>query len=351
MKIVVTGALGHIGSRFIREIPKHFRDAEVVLIDNLMTQRYSALFGLPIEARYHFVEADILKAPLEELFRDASAVVHLAAVTDAANSFNNPEQVEATNLVGTERVATACAAVNVPLIFLSTTSVYGSQAEVVDESCTELKPQSPYAESKLKSELMLREMGRSQGLRFVTLRFGTIFGASAGMRFHTAVNKFIWQACLGQPITVWRTAYDQRRPYLDLGDAVRALCFVIERKVFDQATYNVLTLNATVGEIVDIIRAQVADLRVDYVDTKIMNQLSYTVLCERFQQLGFTFSGSIQQGVFESVGLLFQLRGAVRESFEARFAVEELRRISSPQWSASSDRADAPEAPRSVQRE
>ena len=82
MKIVVTGALGHIGSRFIREIPKAFPGAEVLLIDNMLTQRYSALFGLPFEASFRFVEADIMKAPLEELFAGADAVVAITAVQD-----------------------------------------------------------------------------------------------------------------------------------------------------------------------------------------------------------------------------------------------------------------------------
>ena len=34
------------------------------------------------------------------------------------------------------------------------------------------------------------------------------------MRFHTAVNKSCWQAVMGQPLTVWETAYGQKRTYL-----------------------------------------------------------------------------------------------------------------------------------------
>ena len=54
-----------------------------------------------------------------------------------------------------------------------------------------------------------------------------------------------------QPLSVWRTAYDQKRPYLDLEDAVRAIPFIIDRELFDGRIYNVLTLNATVREIVE----------------------------------------------------------------------------------------------------
>jgi nucleoside-diphosphate-sugar epimerase len=215
---------------------------------------------------------------------------------------------------------------------LSTTSVYGSQAEVVDETCQELDPQSPYADSKLRSELLLAELSRTSELKHITLRFGTIFGTSAGMRFHTAVNKFIWQAALGQPVTVWTTALDQRRPYLELGDAIRALCFVISNELFDGLTYNIVTFNATVRELLDTITAFVPDLEIKFVDTKIMNQLSYTVLSDKFCRRGFEFRGNLLSGVSESLGLLYQLRQAVRNSFEAKHAVEELRKLALPNW-------------------
>ena len=46
MKIVITGALGHIGSSLIRNIPYTLTENEFVLIDSLVTQRYSSLFDL-----------------------------------------------------------------------------------------------------------------------------------------------------------------------------------------------------------------------------------------------------------------------------------------------------------------
>ena len=57
-----------------------------------------------------------------------------------------------------------------------------------------------------------------------------------------------------QPLTIWRTAYDQKRPYLDLSDAIRAIAHIIEHDLFDGRVYNVLTLNATVRNIVEAIR-------------------------------------------------------------------------------------------------
>jgi nucleoside-diphosphate-sugar epimerase len=194
----------------------------------------------------------------------------------------------------------------VRLLFPSTTSVYGSQSEVVDETCPieELKPLSPYAEYKLKSEQMLQEMGKNQGLKFVICRFGTIFGTSIGMRFHTAVNKFCWQAMMGQPLTVWKTAMNQNRPYLGINDSVRVIMFIIENDLFDDEIYNVVSSNNSVREIVDSIRQSFPRLEIVMVESEIMNQLSYHVCSQRIRDEGFSFNDNIVTGVIETVNLL-----------------------------------------------
>ena len=80
MKIIVTGALGHIGSKLIRDLPLHFQDSELVLIDNFTTQRYTSLFNLP-NHKYKFFFKDIIKDNLNEIFYGADVVIHLAALT------------------------------------------------------------------------------------------------------------------------------------------------------------------------------------------------------------------------------------------------------------------------------
>lgn len=309
MRIVVTGALGHIGSRLIRALPGSFPGSDIVLVDDLSTQRYPSLFDLPQGGRYRFVEADVLATDLDGVFAGADAVVHLAAITNAEASFAKQEEVERVNFHGTELVARACLRAGAGLIFLSTTSVYGTQGDVVDESCSieELKPQSPYAASKLRAEQLIERLG-ADGLRWVTFRFGTIVGPSPGMRFHTAVNKFCWQAVLGQPLTVWRTALHQRRPYLDLTDGVRAIDFMLRRGL-DRRLYNVLTTNASVADIVELIREVVPDVAVTEVDSAVMNQLSYEVDDRRFRSLGFAVTGDLRRAIRDTV---MQLSGVRR---------------------------------------
>ncbi len=311
MKIVVAGALGHIGSRLIRELPFAFPQAQIFMIDNMLTQRYCSLFNLPSGSKYHFFEEDVLTADLKKIFDGADVVVQLAAITDATSSFKNREQVEKVNYGTTVKIAQVCSQLNCPMIHLSSTSVYGTQKEVVDEDCLpeELKPQSPYAEMKLREEEFLQGLVVSDGLRFVTCRFGTICGVSPGMRFHTAVNKFCWQAVMGQPLTVWRTALYQKRPYLVIDDAMRAFVFIIKNSIYDRRVYNVLTDNLTVNDIIQSIKQHIIKLEINYVDVEIMNQLSYDVSNQRFRKKGFEFTGSIEASISETVELLRQTEG------------------------------------------
>lgn len=305
MKLVVTGALGHIGSYLIRHLPLQFPESNILLIDNLSTQRYVSLYRLPAGGRYRFVELDVAKDDLRPALEGAHAVIHLAAITDAAGSFNRAEEVEANNFNSTRRVAEACVESGARLIALSSTSVYGTAKEVVSEDCLpdELKPQSPYAVTKLKEERFLTSLNAAD-LRFVSLRFGTIFGASPGMRFHTAVNKFCWQAVMGIPLTVWKTALDQKRPYLDLVDARRAISLILRKDLFDRRVYNVVSLNATVRQVIDTLREFAPGLQVTLVDHQVMNQLSYEVSCARFNNAGFQPCGDLRRGIGETVELL-----------------------------------------------
>ena len=159
-------------------------------------------------------------------------------------------------------------------------------------------------------EKWLKKYRKKTGLRYLTLRFGTIFGVSPGMRFHTAVNKFCWQAVMGIPLTVWQTALDQKRPYLDLLDATKAIAFLLRENLFHREVYNVVTMNAKVRDIVDTIRKFVPDLEVRLMKSPSINQLSYDVSCEKLRRTGFYFKGDLDAAVRVTVDLL---RGANSE--------------------------------------
>lgn len=295
MNICVTGALGHIGSYLIRNLGIQNLN-KVYLVDNLLTQRYASLFDLPDRPQFHFREIDIFSPDLGPIIEDCDYLIHLAAITNAEKSVKNIDEVENVNKQGLKRVAKLCAKHDCGIIFPSSTSVYGSQAELVDEDCPadELKPQSPYADSKLYAENLLKSLGEFSGLKYVVLRLGTIFGFSIGMRFHTAVNKFTWQAVMGQPITVWETAYHQKRPYCGLKDCITAINLFIAQSVLPNDIFNIVTSNHTVNEIVQIIKESVPGLKIEFVKSPIMNQLSYEVSNRKSCAQGMSYEDAVE---------------------------------------------------------
>lgn len=302
MNICITGALGHIGSSLIRNlsIPDL---GQVHLVDNLLTQRYVSLFDLPDGTDFRFHPIDILSEKMKIIVNTSDVLIHLAAATDAETSFERIDMVEEINKKGLEHIANLCANAGCYLLFPSSTSVYGSQDHRVDENCPdeELKPQSPYAASKIYAEKLMAELADKKGLKHAIFRIGTIFGYSPGMRFHTAVNKFIWQAAIGQPLSVWKTALHQKRPYCDLDDCVSAIIFFINNNVFDNQIYNIVTDNFTVEHVVNVIKQHVPGIQISFVDSPIMNQLSYEVSNEKSKALGLVYHGNLKDAVLKSL--------------------------------------------------
>ena len=314
MHVLVTGGLGHIGSQLIRDLAAANTVRQVTVYDDLSTQRYGALFNLPPAVAYRFVDGNILDAAcLASALAGVDAVVHLAAITNAEGSFEISGQVQRVNHEGTACVVAACVAQGVrQLIFPSTTSVYGPVQGVAREDCppADLQPQSPYAAAKLAAEHAVLAADGTGVLRTVCLRFGTIFGPSAGMRFHTAVNKFVFQAATGQPLTVWREVEQLVRPYLALQDAVRAILFMLARPAAGGEIYNVVTLNAPLARILDAIRSHVPGLQIEYTNTRLLNQVSFTVDDSKLRALGFVPDGNLEQGVADTLQLLRGLLAA-----------------------------------------
>jgi UDP-glucose 4-epimerase len=306
MKMLVTGGLGHIGSSLIRSLSLRSLANEVMVIDNLASERFCSLFGLARNERIAFWRDDVRNLSPESL-SGVDAIIHLAAQTDATASVAMREHVFANNLGATQHVTSLARQTGTRIVFASTTSVYGSQEARVDETCLDLLPQSPYAECKLQEETVILEAVRA-GLDAIVLRLGTIAGPSPGMRFHTAVNKFCLQARLGEPLTVWETAWRQLRPYLDLEDAVRALSWAASVRTPElyaqDPVFNVVTENLSVKDIVDSIQESFGEVVVEFTESPIMNQLSYEISADRLTSLGFEASGSISDAIRRTAELL-----------------------------------------------
>ena len=304
MNLLITGACGHIGSYLAENIHKIKKIKKTILVDNLESNRFCSLFELNKKNKLKFYLRNIEKENSLNDFKNIKYVIHCASMTNAEKSFGKEDLMYKNNIDCLKTGIKFCEKNKAKLFHLSSTSVYGKQADIVDENCEEkyLKPQSPYADIKLIEEKMLKK--ESPNLIFNTFRFGTIAGVSKGIRFHTAVNKFCLNAAINEDIQVYKTALNQFRPYLSLSDALKSFQFCIEKDFFQNDIFNILSGNFTVNQILRMIKKYKKKIKVKLVDAEIMNQLSYHVSKEKIEKEGLHLNHNIENDIKNTIKLL-----------------------------------------------
>ena len=303
MKILVTGACGHIGSYFLENVHKIKKVKKTILVDNLESNRFTSLFNNLKKNNLNFYKRDLNDRKSLNDIKNIDVVIHLASMTNAAKSFGKEKEMFSNNLNCLDTVIDFCLKNKSKLIHLSSTSVYGKQTNIVDENCEErfLLPQSPYAKIKLIEEKKLLKLKNK--ISYNTFRFGTIAGVSKGIRFHTAVNSFCINAAMNEKINVYKNAMDQYRPYLSVRDAFKVFKFCIEKNFFNNDIFNALSGNFTVRQILNKIKKYKKKINIKYVDTPLLNQLSYHVDQSKIQKYGLKLNADITLDIKNTINL------------------------------------------------
>ena len=308
MNILITGACGHIGSYLVQNLYKIKKVKKAFLVDNLISNKVNSLFNLNKKNKVNFFLKDLNNIRSLDDFTNIDIVFHFASMTDAEKSFENQIEMRKNNINCLNTVIRFCIKTGAKLVHLSSTSVYGKQAAIVDEKCEKkyLKPQSPYAKIKIEEEDILKR--KSKLIKYVTFRFGTIVGISSGMRFHTAVNSFCLSAALNKKIKIYKTALNQYRPYLSLSDAFKVFKFCIEKNFFENDIYNVVSNNFTVNQIIEKIKKIKKNATTILVNSSIMNKLSYHVDKKKLQNRGIFLNSNLNRDIYNTLKLFRNIK-------------------------------------------
>ncbi|HEX5934281.1 MAG TPA: UDP-glucose 4-epimerase GalE [Pseudorhizobium sp.] len=233
MAVLVTGGAGYIGSHMAWAL----LDAgeEVVVLDRLST---GFRWAVPAAARFYLGNVGNREL-LAQIFAEnrIDAILHFAGSIVVPQSVAHPLEYYENNTSNTRLLAAAAVEAGIRhLVFSSTAAVYGDVADdapVLETAPTQ--PKNPYGQSKLMSELMLKDAAAAHDFRFVALRYFNVAGADpqgrTGLSTDGATHllKIACEAALGQRkgVDVYGTDYSTSdgtgvRDYIHVTDLVGA---------------------------------------------------------------------------------------------------------------------------------
>lgn len=229
---LVTGAAGFIGSHLVDRLLAE--DWQVTAVDNFDPFYSRAVKDQNIAGHlrhpgYRLFEVDIrdLDAMRQRLGANYSAIVHLAARAGVRPSILDPLGYQDVNVKGTQNLLELAKELRVPqFVFASSSSVYGVNPNVPwSEEDHVLLPISPYASTKVSGELLGHVYSHLYNIRFVALRFFTVYGPR--QRPDLAIHKFARRMIDGQSIPVFGDG-SMRRDYTFVDDIVSGVRAAIE---------------------------------------------------------------------------------------------------------------------------
>jgi len=225
--IIVTGGAGFIGSHFVEKLLEN--NYAVTVVDNFDAFYSKEIKQQNISAFLHhpdltFLELDICDEENlhQHLQGNYQAIVHLAAKAGVRPSIENPIAYQQVNVAGTQNLLEFAKKKGITqFVFASSSSVYGINKNVPwKESDGQLYPISPYASTKISGELMGHVYSHLYGIRFLALRFFTVFGPR--QRPDLAIHLFSKKVLKADPIRVFGDG-STKRDYTYVGDIVEGI--------------------------------------------------------------------------------------------------------------------------------
>jgi UDP-glucose 4-epimerase len=229
-------------------------------------------------------DESLVRRVLEE--QSIEAVIHFAAYKNAGESVEQPERYFDNNVCGSLSLLRAMHESQVRyFVFSSSCAVYGTPDKLPVAEDNELHPESPYGESKLMVEQMLKWYDICHGLRYASLRYFNAAGAwpdaSIGEDWRVTLNliPLVMKAALGRAPTIRVFGTDYPTPdgtairdyihVVDLADAhIKALEYIVGQDRSD--IFNLGTgTGSSVQEVIDVARrVSGVDIPVAYTDRR-----------------------------------------------------------------------------------
>lgn len=279
MKILVAGGAGYIGSALLPALID--RGYEVEVIDLMW-------FGNHLPKNVKVTQKDLFDCTKED-FEDFEQIIFLAGISNDPMAEFNPKKNFTDNGALPSYLAFLAKSAGVKrFIYASSCSVYGYTLDKLYNEEDPVTSNYPYGISKLQGERGCLQM-QDENFSVIALRQGTVCGYSPRMRMDLIVNTMFKTALTEGRIVVnnpsiWRPIYDIR-------DAVTGYLRAIQAHYSISGVFNVASGNYTVGQVADIVKAEIDKLTGSDIKIEILNQQdfrNYKVTTEQAStKLGF----------------------------------------------------------------
>ena len=220
--VVVTGAGGFIGSHVVERLVADGANVRAMLRYTSRGQR-GCLDDVPdgVLASTEIIHGDVRDGDaVREVVRGADAVFHLAALIGIPYSYEHPQEVIDTNVIGTTNVLLAAKELGglERVVLTSTSEVYGSAVRVPMDEDHPLQPQSPYSATKIAADALGISFHRSFGLPVTVVRPFNAYGPRQSAR--AVIPTILSQALAGGSLRLG--TLDTTRDFTYVEDTARA---------------------------------------------------------------------------------------------------------------------------------
>ena len=237
MKYLVTGGAGFIGSNLVEKLLSDGH--EIIAIDNLSTGFIDNIFNSIDKIKFYeenIEEFDFIKA------EKVDVVIHLAAQASVPLSIDNFEESSSSNMLGTIKVINFCKSNNIPLVYASSSAVYGDLDKGSDsENNVDLL--SPYSADKYLMEIYSQIAHKNYEMSSIGLRFFNVYGPKQDplSPYSGVISIFIDKHLKKEPIKIY--GGHQTRDFVYVNDVItcilKSVDLVLKSRICE--TVNVLT--------------------------------------------------------------------------------------------------------------
>lgn len=249
MKALVTGGAGFIGSHITEGLVQ--KGYVVRVLDDLSSGKKENLSSF-ID-KIEFIEGSITdKEIVKKAVSGADYVFHEAALVSVVESVSNPEKTHEINVEGTRNVLDAALDEKVKrVVFASSAAIYGDANPPITEEFA-LNPLSPYGESKIEGEKLMKEFNQ-KGLETVCLRYFNVYGPrqDPASQYSGVITRFIGKMLKKESPTIYGDG-NQSRDFIYVDDVVNANLMAAEKEGISGESFNIasgipLTINQLEG--------------------------------------------------------------------------------------------------------